>query len=329
MSEDVLFGVDAASFQGTVNWPQVAAAGTSFGWEKVTQGTGYVNPDWNGSNYSAKSELAELGRGEFVPGAYMFLQQGDATAQVDFFVEQAGDLTNFLVAIDAEPVNQPGILVSNPTQADLNEAVRRFKYHYPDHLLSGYCPHWYWGDTSLTMFDWLWASEYVTGSGSPSSLYQRVPPEWWNSYGGRNVEMLQYTSSAFIAGMAEIDVSAYRGTVAELRQLIAVSKPPPPKPPVTNGVDTMAYAGLPMMKGNATVIPIPAGMTKIVLYADSGATEGGIAAAIRCAVYHGGDSVILHPTWDAPAVHDLAKEAKYVSLSREDDGHALITVDFS
>jgi hypothetical protein len=45
----VQFGIDASSFQGNVNWAR-ADGTTSFGWEKVTQGSrrtasrGYVNP---------------------------------------------------------------------------------------------------------------------------------------------------------------------------------------------------------------------------------------------------------------------------------------------
>ena len=34
----VQFGIDASSFQGNVNWAQ-ADSTTSFGWEKVTQGS--------------------------------------------------------------------------------------------------------------------------------------------------------------------------------------------------------------------------------------------------------------------------------------------------
>jgi hypothetical protein len=55
----VQFGIDASSFHGNVNWAR-ADSTTSFGWEKVMQGSrktasrGYVNPFWAGPSRHSK-----------------------------------------------------------------------------------------------------------------------------------------------------------------------------------------------------------------------------------------------------------------------------------
>ena len=59
----VQFGIDASSFQGNVNWARTDSS-TSFGWEKVTQGSrgtasrGYVNPFWAGPSGNSKRAMA-------------------------------------------------------------------------------------------------------------------------------------------------------------------------------------------------------------------------------------------------------------------------------
>jgi hypothetical protein len=105
----VQFGIDASSFQGNVNWAR-ADSTTSFGWEKVTQGSrktasrGYVNPFWAGPAGNSKRALAARAAATgFVPGGYLFLEAGDGTGQADFFHAAAGDMAGFAIAVDVEP----------------------------------------------------------------------------------------------------------------------------------------------------------------------------------------------------------------------------------
>ena len=66
--------------------------------------------------------------------------------------------------------------------------------------------------------DVLWASDYVTGTGPPATLYAKVTPRQWAPYGGRTPTLLQFTDAATVPGVAgEVDCSAFRGTVAQLR----------------------------------------------------------------------------------------------------------------
>jgi hypothetical protein len=130
-----LFGIDGASFQGDLNWAVLDAV-TAFGWEKVTQGTGYTNPFWPRARAFMSARAQFTG---FVGGGYMFLEAGDGAAQADHFAAQAGSLDGLGLAIDIEPAG------SRPTLADGRAAVARLRHHYPHHPVVGYIPHWYWG----------------------------------------------------------------------------------------------------------------------------------------------------------------------------------------
>lgn len=318
----VLFGIDASSANKQVDWAEVSRS-CAFGWEKVTQGTDYLNPYWESSYLALKSLAGE----NFVPGAYFFLQEGNATAQVDFFHEKAGDLSGFMIAVDAEPWPDGN---SYPKQADLNDAVRQLRHYYPDNLIGGYPPKWYWGSQPLVQFDWLWASEYMHGTGTPSQLYASVPSSWWDSYGDRPVELLQFTSAANVPGVSgPVDCSAFRGSVSALRKLILkpVQKPPVP-PPVSVGDEMFTFVGLDLPKGHGVVVPVPVGAKQIVLLADPG-VSGTVTPAIRVATSPTWKEEHLSPTWQTDGVMALPPGTTKVTLSRGDEGHSPVTVTFN
>jgi GH25 family lysozyme M1 (1,4-beta-N-acetylmuramidase) len=218
------FFADCASYQGVPVWAKAAAVCVG-GAEKVTEGTGYVNPDWASSKAGMKLASAH----GFTPCAYLFLDPGAPGAdQARWFASKAGDLTGFGIAIDFE--RSAG---GSPTLAQAQQCAAELRSLYPGHPLGGYCPHWYTGGEDLSFCDWLWASEYVTGSGDPGLLYSQVPASWWAPYGGRSPLLLQFTESATIAGISgAADCSAFQGTQAQLRAhlLPASPKPAPPKP---------------------------------------------------------------------------------------------------
>ena len=67
----------------------------------------------------------------------------------------------------------------------------------------------------------LWNAQYVDRGGLD---FRRLYPgdSWvgWSAYSGREPDFLQYSSSATIAGVTTSDISAYRGTLAELTALL-------------------------------------------------------------------------------------------------------------
>ncbi|KAA9161911.1 hypothetical protein FPZ12_013550 [Amycolatopsis acidicola] len=87
-----------------------------------------------------------------------------------------------------------------------------------------YLPRWYWqqlGSPSLAGLPPLWSSRYPdTAVGSLADEWADVPAGYWDGYGGLGVELLQFSSSARIAGYAPLDANAYRGTREQLAALL-------------------------------------------------------------------------------------------------------------
>src|SRR5258707_10326123 len=139
-----IFGVDAASMQQRVDWATVDSI-TAFGFEKTTQGTGYTNPYWADAKTQMLARAAATG---FVPGAYMFLEQGNATAQANHFAAVAGDLDGFALFADIELTGS-----SHPTLADAKECVQRLRELYPRHPVGGYIPPCAWQDQGTPVLE--------------------------------------------------------------------------------------------------------------------------------------------------------------------------------
>lgn len=208
-----LFGVDVASYQGEPDWQRVYDSGIRFAFSKVTEGTGYMNPTWPHN----RSGMLALG-GTFLPGGYHFLRSDvDPAAQARHFHQAAGDMSGFAVALDVEPTSG-----SRPTAAQARAWVEEYR-RLTGHPVIGYFPRWWWQETGqpdLSFFDSIWQSHYVSGAGTPRSLYPLVPPTWWATFGGEPISILQFSSSADVPGISgRCDANAFRGTLSELRTI--------------------------------------------------------------------------------------------------------------
>ena len=217
----VSFVVDTASGQGDPDYELIARICCG-AWNKVTEGTGYVDPFW--ARNKGAMQAAPL-----TPGAYMFAQHGDGAGQADYFAEHAGDLAGFGIFIDGEP-ERIGSFVSNPVRADIVAAAARLRVHYPTHRIGGYLPEWYWGSTPWAgVVDYLISSRYVLEVGTPGQIYPHVPGYFWDGYGGLPVDLLQFTSTAVIEGVGGlVDCSAFDGTPAEYAALVLGKSTRPP-----------------------------------------------------------------------------------------------------
>ena len=80
----IVKGVDVSHYDGTIDWAAVHGAGIAFAFMKATESTGFSDPqfaaNWKGA-----------GANGVIRGAYHFFRaSADATAQADYFVQQAG-----------------------------------------------------------------------------------------------------------------------------------------------------------------------------------------------------------------------------------------------
>lgn len=158
-------------------------------------------------------------------GAYWVLYPGNPTERADAFIARL-DATcpgwrdrPFILQVDCEKWNNNSATV--PSKSEIQIFCARLMHHMPKLWPIVYAPKWVYGNTLTGLGYPLWASAYVSGSGGFKALYPGDKSSQWSAYSGQTPEILQYTSSAVIGGQTTCDANAYRGTLAELQNLLA------------------------------------------------------------------------------------------------------------
>jgi hypothetical protein len=188
-----LIGIDVSS-NNTSNWE---TGEWDYCWVKATEGKSYKNP-------AAADQLAVVrGRGK-VAGHYHWLNDGDVSAQVNWFVNNADVRPGELIACDWEDP-------SNPTTAQKDQWIKTIQHEYPDNRVGLYCNRDWWlnHDTSSYYGDYLWIANY---NGGTDPGIQATWTFW------------QYTSSPYDLNRGRFD------TLADLQAWAASGgdNPPPP-----------------------------------------------------------------------------------------------------
>jgi len=195
-----IFYPDVSSYQAGISF-----AGCVIAVAKATEGTGYTNPD-----YAAAKGRAATAGAYFC--AYHFLHAGNGAGQATYAHSVVG--SGIPLMIDCEPeYSSSGAISSAPQISDVVDFVNEYR------ALGGityllYLPRWYWsgnlGSPALTSVSSLGmllvSSDYTAYSDSGPG---------WDSYGGMTPVIWQYTSSATLNGVSNVDMNAYKGTLAD------------------------------------------------------------------------------------------------------------------
>jgi hypothetical protein len=158
-------------------------------------------------------------------GAYWVLYPGNASAKADQFLARLDATCSgwrnrpFILQVDCEKWNSDAGTV--PSKADIKAFCDRLHSKMPKLTPIVYAPEWVYGEKLAGLGYPLWASRYVTGAGAASKLYPGDTSSKWNAYSGQVPAVLQFTSSATIAGQTTCDANAFRGTLAEMTALVA------------------------------------------------------------------------------------------------------------
>ena len=209
-------GIDVSHWQGTIQWPHVAAAGYIFAFGKATESTTYTDPT------TRQPLRRRVGRLTF--GAYHFGRPGgsgdagiiaNAIAQADYFLDvaqpQAGELPPVLDLESKGALAFAGL--QKWTRAWLDHVAARtgvaaFVYASPSFWKTAL------GDT-VDVADAgypLWIAHWTTNA-SPL-----VPAEPW---GGQSWTFWQHTSHGTVPGITpQVDLDRFRGadpSVAAIR----------------------------------------------------------------------------------------------------------------
>ena len=203
-----VFGLDISHHQDlALDLARAKREGIEFVFLKATEGSTFVDSEF-------KANLAEARNAGQLVAAYHYLRaSAPASAQVAHILNH--------VPRDVPVI--PDVEANSGSIGLTREFVKRLKdagYRVP--LL--YLPRWYWqqiGSPPLVGLPPLWSSRYPDNVvGTIADEWSDVPAHYWNGYGGLDVAVLQFTSSAAIAGHQPLDANAYRGTREDLAVLL-------------------------------------------------------------------------------------------------------------
>jgi lysozyme len=226
--DNPIYGVDISDHQRGGDLAQVAREGYEFCVVKVSEGpygdgTSYLNPSYGPQINAAR-------RAGMLTGAYHFLVETPAKAQVDLFLDAAGDLSGKLVMVDYE--GYPNFPSLSPTEATLRAFVTELKNRIGDHPILVYAGQGYWNsppanssivDLDVTTWDAFYPLHPAAGFGSV--LYEGVKKRGWGKrWGGQEPKIWQFSANGMVAGL-EVDVNVFSGTREELYALAEAEAP--------------------------------------------------------------------------------------------------------
>lgn len=207
----MIFGIDISHHQGgSFDLRRAAREGIQFAILKATEGAGFVDRQFN-------RNLREARAAGLLVAAYHYQRSGvSAAAQANHIAKHVPRDVPIIQDVEAG-----GGTVGLTRQ--LHGDLRRRGFTVP--LL--YLPEWYWreiGSPNLAGLPPLWYSRYPNYQGGSASAIWNRHASWfgqfWRGYGGLPVAILQFTSSATVAGHSPVDGNAYRGSRAQLAALL-------------------------------------------------------------------------------------------------------------
>lgn len=192
-------GLDAARYQGAIDWPQARAAGISFAWLKATEGGDHIDPGFSRNARPARAAGVRVGAYHF----YYFCRS--AADQAKWFIanvpRHAGDLPPVL---DIEWNHTSPSCQLRPSGARVRAEMRTFldmlERHYGTRPVVYTDPAFY-ADNDLGQMSgvefWL-----RSVSAHPS---ERYPGERWSFW--------QYTGTGVAPGVGgTVDLNAFAGS---------------------------------------------------------------------------------------------------------------------
>jgi GH25 family lysozyme M1 (1,4-beta-N-acetylmuramidase) len=217
-----LEGIDVSHWQGTINWPLVAAAGKKFAILKATQGTTYTDPTYATNHAGAKAA-------GLWTGAYHFAEPdaspNDAALEAAYFVSRMNLGVNDLIpALDLE---QAGGLSVAGLQAwvttFMGEVTRRIGNRPMIYTSPSFWSKYMGNTTALADagYKTLWIAHW--GVSAPTVAA--------NNWGGKGWTFWQYTSSGTVSGISgRVDLDRYNGTDLALQAYSIFSLAPATSP---------------------------------------------------------------------------------------------------
>lgn len=228
-----IFGVDVSHHQPALNFVQMKREGIEFAIFKASEGATFVDSDFI-------DNVARANAAGMLVAAYHYVRSNSSARAQAQHVRNI--VPSWMPVIPDVEHNSGQIQLVRDFVAEL----RRLGYHVP----LTYLPLWYWRDhmgrPDLRGLPPLWSSRYPDNQQDTLlNEWADVPANYWNGYGGLEVAMLQFTSSARIAGYGPLDANAYRGSLEGLKTLLGYASPQPVETPMEeeDGMKTFYVRG--------------------------------------------------------------------------------------
>jgi hypothetical protein len=242
-----VYGWDASHFDGTLT-PAILARAADEGIAFFTHKLGEGLADTEGGHDDTALAAARTAGIPLLGGYLVPRSAPTVAAQVDFWIglADAGEPwwrqhPGWFWQIDLERWPY------DPVPASVGIAAARLLQKRTGRWTVLYASHGQYSD-QLTAWDGpIWNADYAPRpAGAPAAMYPGdgwMPAHggWlggWAPYSGREPTLLQFTSSATIAGLSTCDANAFRGSLAELRALIEGGTTMP-TPLITSGTPSL------------------------------------------------------------------------------------------
>ena len=199
-----VYGIDVSYYQGTINWSSVRSSGKNFAIIRVSDGTGFLDPQFNTNWANAKAAGLTV-------GAYQFFRPTqDPIAQADLMVNKLNSVgfysTDIPPVIDVEVT---GGLAASTVISRVNTWLQRVQSR-TGRLPVLYTSPGFWsslGNPTPSPLPYLWVAHW--GASCPT-----LPPNW-----GR-LRFWQYSATGSVPGISgDVDLDLYNGSLTEMRSL--------------------------------------------------------------------------------------------------------------
>jgi GH25 family lysozyme M1 (1,4-beta-N-acetylmuramidase) len=222
-----LKGIDVSYWQDGIDWSAVAGDGVRYAFIRVSDGNTFIDPrfqeNWRGARQAG-----------VLRGAYQFFRSNrDPIEQANILLDQMGPL---------QAGDLPPVIDVESTDGQSSATVARKVKAWVDHVKARlgvtpivYTGPYFWRDSVKSdahVDSPLWIAHY--GTDCP------LTPEPWSNW-----TFHQYSDSGRVRGIrGNVDMNAFRGTLADL-QALAVSDggQPPAPPPTTTDCESIPAAG--------------------------------------------------------------------------------------
>lgn len=193
---------DIASYQGDISLTGLDAVII-----KATQAGDTPQDRYENPNYA--SRIAQAEQLTTVTAAYHYLTPGSMIGEAEYCYSIVGPHLALMIDMEASKLSVPDAVAFTKQYRAIGGLPRLV-----------YLPNWYWVDLGRPDLSPLQgAGLSLVSSNYPDAGYTVNGPGW-EGYGGMVPVIWQYTDNATVNGVHPVDMNAFRGSVAELYQLL-------------------------------------------------------------------------------------------------------------